>query len=200
MKKGTEYLFPINLLSHLKQYDNTKTIIKDRLDGIEYALGTLSEIEKQWISLRFREGRSVEDVASALDMTAEQEKKLRNAVIRKLRGTSRWDWIRYGIEGNVKRIKEEVWTEAYQEGYRKGLEVSCGGEALSSDNLAAPITILSVPGRVLRCLKKAGFITVASLLAADRYEIMRIAGMGKKGRKDVVMALRKLEIGNTNWE
>lgn len=203
MKKNAEYLFPINLLSYLKQCDGKKTITSDRLNGIEYAIGTLTGIEKQWITLRFRESMSAEDTARDLGLTQEQERNLGNNVKRKLCGTARKAWVLYGIVGNMKRIQEDIRAKAYEEGYHKGFEDSRSGKTphpYKAAAMTAPIKTLSVSARVLHCLAKSGFGTVGSLLNLDRRAILMIPGMGKKGRKEVVMALYKLGIGNTAWD
>ena len=203
MEKGAERMFLIKLVNYLTHSESKINITKDRMNGIAYAVDTLPEEEKRWIDLRFREGLSSEAAARALGLTWEQEKKLEHDTIRKLWYTSRRDWILYGIEGNVRRIQDKLRAEGYEEGYRKGMEDGCRGKSLPNSGSAAlniPICSLSVSSRVRHRLTQAGFVTVGDILAADKYAILRIPGMGKQGRKDVAQALHKLEIWNTAWE
>lgn len=203
MKKGSAQSFPLNFLNHLEQSEERKNISGDRRNGIEYAISTLPENGRRWISLRFRDGVSAEQTAQTLGLTLAQERELEQDTVRKLRYTSRWDWIAYGIEGNVKRIKTQVRAEAYEEGYRKGLEDGHGGKVPHTPDaatLALPISALSLPNRTRHSLTMDGRTTVGSLVDMNQFQIMRIRGLGTGGAEKVGLALRQLGIFGTTWE
>ena len=88
--------YPINLLAVAKAASDrilSGTLTADRLAGIRYALSTLPEASQMWVRLRFEEGRSSEDTASALGLSQAEETLLQKETLFKLRYTSRWDWI-----------------------------------------------------------------------------------------------------------
>lgn len=202
-QKTNKQGYPINLLSKLFQMSFSYPIAQDRLNGIEYAISTLPENGRRWISLRFRDGVSAEQTAQTLGLTLAQERELEQDTVRKLRYTSRWDWIAYGIEGNVKRIKTQVRAEAYEEGYRKGLEDGHGGKVPHTPDaatLALPISALSLPNRTRHSLTMDGRTTVGSLADMNQFQIMRIRGLGAGGAEKVGLALRQLGIFGTTWE
>lgn len=203
MKQDPAMSFPLNLLYRLDLSEKSKYVSDDRLAGIEYAISTLPKDSQQWISLRFREGLSSADTAQTLGMTPEQEKALESDTLQKIRGTSRMNWIRFGIEGNVRRIKSFTRAEAYEDGYRKGLDDGHSGKVPHSPDavtLALPLSALSLSNRVLTLLLWAGYTTVSSLLNKDEIQVMQIQGLGVRGVGEVGLALRKLGITGTAWE
>lgn len=203
MNNTTLPQFPQSFISHLDPAQKPDGITKDRLAGIEYAISTLPEAGRRWICLRFREGLSAEDTARILELPLEEEKALAQDTVQKLRWTSRWDWIRYGIEGNVSLIKTQIRANAFEDGYRKGLEDGRGGKVLPTPDaatLALPVSALALSNRVLGVLDRKELTTVGSLLDLDEYDVMAIRGLGVRGVAEVGLALRQLGITGTAWE
>lgn len=203
MEKNIIQQFPRNLLNYLEHSNEHNRISGDRRNGIEYAVSTLPENGRKWISLRFREGFSSEETARSLGLTLEQERKLRQDTLRKLRSTKRREWIAYGIEGNVRQIKELTRAEAYEEGYRKGLEDGKTGkfpQTPDAATLSQPVAVLPIPNRILCRLTVEGYTTVGSLLDMDEFQIMRTRGLGACSAGKVALALRQLGLYGSAWD
>lgn len=206
MIPGINTSFPENLIHfvirnhHSREMDN---ISQDRLAGIQYALSTLPEASRQWIRMRFQEGLSSEETAEALGLCLEEEKQLGGDTLRKLRHTSRRDWILYGIEGNTKRLLEQSRTDSYRQGYREGLEDGLRGkkwDAPASATLALPIRSLPLSPRILNALERAGFSILEELAALDENKIMAIQGLGARGADRVDRVLTEMGINGTAWD
>lgn len=194
-------LFHILVVGHSAPFPNK--ISCDQLAGFAYAMSTLPEASRQWIRMRFQEGLSSEETAEALGLCLEEEKQLGGDTLRKLRHTSRRDWILYGIEGNTKRLLEQSRTDSYRQGYREGLEDGLRGkkwDAPASATLALPIRSLPLSPRILNALERAGFSILEELAALDENKIMAIQGLGARGADRVDRVLTEMGINGTAWD
>ena len=198
--------YPMNLLhavdcKHTWEIPNSLTA--DSSAGLVYALSTLTQTAQMWVYLRFQEGLSAQDTAAQLELSPEAEKQLRKDTLQKLRFPYRWNYIRYGIQGNIDRLITQAQADSFREGYRKGLEDGNAGTrpaAPGQELLDQPIEVLPLNTRCRNALDHACLRTLGDLVPLDYYDIMKIRGLGASGANCVARALVDAGIQGTGWE
>ena len=198
--------FPFNLLQTVQHSSSMSfpfSISQDHLAGLQYALFTLPELSRKWVLLQFEQNLSDEEIMKSLNLSVQGLKALALNTQRKLRNPSRWNWICYGIEGNMKRLLEQTRADSYRQGYYKGLEDAKGSKGSTSPDpalLSLPIQGLALSPRSLNALSQAGLSTLGDLAALDEYQIMAIRGLGAKNAGILARTLAESGLSGTAWE
>ena len=93
-------VWPYNLLDELLINDTwSKPLSDDQIDGLKYAIESLSDREKYCVKAYFLEEKSMKDIAYDCDVTKERIRQVIHRALRKLKSPSRFKYIRYGFEG-----------------------------------------------------------------------------------------------------
>ena len=196
------YLDPLIACRFLSFIEKRKIDISalsfDRIAGIHYALSSLPESSQQWIRLRFSENYSANETAETLGLTFAEETSLEKDTLHKLRHTCRWDWICYGIEGNLDRRLAQANADSFLRGYYQGLRES--GISISTPQVATPIEGLALSRRIHKILERAEITTLAQLTTLDEYGILKIRGLGKESAYQIAAALHKMNLYGTAWD
>lgn len=207
MPKKTIYpdTYPWNLLLAIKGHTShslPSPSSQYSTDGLAYVLSSLNETEQALIRLRYMQNQSCPQTAQALSIPEEKLRDMERNVIRKLRSTPRWGYIRWGIAGYMrKRIQEEYqkgYHIGYCTGYRKGLEES--PETRSADLLDLPLETLGLSPRAYNCLHVRGYQRIRDITGLDETQIRYIRNLGKKSGQEIGEKLQSLGIHHTVWD
>ena len=79
------------------------SITQDNIDGLLFALTTLSEREQEIIRLRFVERWTYAAIGQVFGISLERTRQLLVRAIRRLRDPDRLSYIRYGLQGYEER-------------------------------------------------------------------------------------------------
>jgi len=217
MMKGKRSITGIMMEDHLygllfaaigqTDLDLPKSISKDIRAGIQYALSTLEEGEQEILRLRYAERRSVRETAALLGKSQENVLQMESAAFAKLRLPGRWNYIRFGIAGYMRKRGNEEYYRGYRsgfyEGYEKGLQ-EAGREKpglhASDDILNLPIEALEIPIRVVNSLRRANCERIRDLVVFRVEKIQWTRNLGPKYAGLIAKGLRSYGICDTAWD
>lgn len=172
--------------------------------GIEYALSSLKEPEREVLRLRYRDARTRSETGAALGIPPEQVRQIEKSAIKKLRLPARWSYIQYGIAGYLKKKADSEYQKGYNLGYRAGYRN--GAEAAQSGNphpeedlLNLPIENLGFSTRTYHCLRLAGYGRVRELAAVSEEQAARIRNLGRKSADEIARTLQAHGLPYTAW-
>ena len=141
---------------------------------------TLTEQEKKCVFLYFRNGMSYREIGDVCHLSAERIRQIVKKAERKLRNPTRFNFIRYGYEGNVERLTPKY--ELTEEDRR-------------ADLLNTEIEEMDFSVRTFNCLKRAGINTVQELTQKTEDEMIKIRNLGKKSLDEVKNKLEEMGLG-----
>lgn len=183
--------------------DVPPSVSKDGRAGILYALSTLEENEQRVLLLRYGEKKTVDEIASAVGVSQDEVSALEAEAIRKLRLPGRWNYIRHGVNGYMrKRIAEEhqkAYQEGYCDGYQKGLQAKENTQ-IPDSVLDMPVESMGLPHHALTCLRWVGKETLREVAEMEGESILRIRGMGPGTAAEIALALRSHGVEGTAWD
>ncbi len=180
---------------------------EDVCDGIRYALSSLESRELECLKLHLGEGESYAAIAREWNMSTSNVQRIEGQAIRKLRDTSRWNYIRYGIAGYLQEAKnanrKQGFQEGYKAGYKDGLEDGRTGKTPPDADLEVlnlPLECLELSVRAHNCLIAARCERIGDVARLPEETISRMRNLGKKSAKEVACALAGKGIWNTDWD
>lgn len=196
------FTWPYNLIESIYQLDGNECIEFD-MDGLEQAISTLTEREKELIRLRYREEMTLREVADHIDRSTEVVRQALNKACRKLRHPARNRLIRYGTLG-TERIRELDAREKtvaakeqelnFREKRIEEREQKAGIDSTvvpEKDLMTDSILELDLSVRSYNCLVRSGCKTVGDVSRiAKNGKLMDIRNMGKKCAEEVLCILR----------
>lgn len=224
---GFESPYPYNLLDDIFKEQWCEVVTQDQLDGIEQALTTLTERERQGIDGYYKRGLTLEGVGREFNITRERTRQILAKALRKLRHPARKNLIVYGLEtakemSEIGKLKRELTAMEYAlnqwqteldaraelMGYRDrkingvpeffGADKGDGSEITHGlQNIGIEDLELSV--RSYNCLKRAGVDTVADILKLSEEEMTEIRNLGKKSLFEVIDTMHALGL-RMSWE
>lgn len=204
-----EYLskgYPLNLL--LSIYPEQPDIItSDIRIGLEYILTTLSDREQEIIRLRFREQRTRPDIAEEFCITQERVRQIEAKALRKLRHPNRYQFVRLGMMGYIRHIREKEnklgYTKGYDKGYKDGMEDAAKGKTyhgVLAEIATQPIDNLDLSIRANNSLLRLSCKTIGDCMLLKEDQILNVRNLGKKTRIEIASALQKHEVVGTVWD
>lgn len=201
--------YPYNLLFAVKAASSAEVPTKlsaDILAGLEYALSSLPDREQKLIQLHYAEGRSAIESAALLSVSLEQVNQLKTSIIKKLRQPGRWNYIQYGIAGNLRQEAQRQYNRGYHagyvEGHKDGSRAALSGGPIAdpeADVLSQPVEFLNLSTHARHCLQLANYRTIQDVVSIDTDRILSIRNMGKKTAAEIAKALQNLGILHTAW-
>ena len=204
-----EYLsecYPLNLLLsiHPEQPD---IITSDIRIGLEYILTTLSDREQEILRLRFRERRTRSDIAEEFCITQERVRQIEAKALRKLRHPNRYQFVRLGMMGYIRHIREKEnklgYKKGYDKGYKDGMEDAAKGKTyhgVLAEIAAQPIDNLDLSIRAYNSLLRLGCKTIGDCMLLKKDQILNVRNLGKKTRIEIASALQEREVVGTVWD
>ena len=82
-----------------------ENITQDNIDGLLFALTTLSDREQEIIRLRFVERQTYAAIGQVFGISLERTRQILVRAMRRLREPSRLPYIKYGLQGYEERRK-----------------------------------------------------------------------------------------------
>ena len=191
--------YPYNLLLKVRGRNILELpaiLTKDVQAGIAYALSTLEEIEQDVLDKKYR---------LYISLNSDQQ-QIEKRALSKLRSSSRWTYMYYGIAGCLKKkvdeAKKKGFAQGYQVGYMDGIKAhensSAEQETVSVINY--PIESMVLSTRVCNALRESGCRTVRDVASLSIQKIRMIRNLGKIGVHEVLSVLHSYGLIHTEWE
>ena len=192
--------YPYNLVDNIFMEPTSYILTDDQLDGLEYALSTLSQRERDVLHLRYHEALTLEDTGARMGPSGERIRQIEVKAIRKLRHPSRANYIRNGLKGHelkAKVIKLEAWENELNE-YETQLEEKAKYlsekaetyELESKEELVlstTPLAMLGLSVRAYNVLLRGNCDTLDKIIEHTKDgSIMNFRGCGKGTVKEIV--------------
>lgn len=163
--------YPLNLVHAVYEgFEWEQT--PDQIAGLERALMGLTDRERECVGLYFQNCMSYRKIGDVYHLSTERIRQIIKKAERKLRHPSRFQYIRYGYEGNIERLapKYEL-TE----------------EDRKADLLDTPIEEMNFSVRAFNCLKRGNMNTVSDITEGlKKGNIMKIRNMGPKSYEEII--------------
>lgn len=201
----SEY-YPLNLL-HSIHPEQPERITDDIQAGLEYILTTLSDREQEIIRLRFRERRTRADIGEEFCITQERVRQIEAKALRKLRLPNRYQFIRVGLMGFIRQVRDEShkagYEKGYEEGYKTGMEDAANGKTyrgVTAKITALPIDALKLSIRAYNCLLRLGCKTIGDCMVLKKEQILNVRNFGVKSRNEIALTLQKFDVLDTVWD
>ena len=209
-KETTLYLeYPQNLIFAVVQ--NSELIppekyTEDICAGIRYAISTLGCREQAILRMRYEERKTRTEIGEYFGVGQEYICQIENKILRSLRASARWNYMKLGIDGYMRWAKERARGEGYKIGYDQGYKDGYtdgknGTEqpSASEELLKHPIESLGLSARAFNCLYFAQCLRIGDVVRLPAEQIERLRNLGPKSANEIACALRRIGIPNTDW-
>ena len=201
--------YPQNLILAVVQNSDLippQKYTEDICSGIRYVISTLGYREQDILRMRFEERKSRSEIGEFFGIGQERVRQIENKTLRSLRVSTRWNYMKLGIDGYMRWVKERAYGEGYKTGYDQGYKdgYSDGQNgveqpSISEELLNHPIDSLGLSVRAYNCLLRAGCERVGDAVRLSEDQIQRIRNLGAKTANEIACAIRDLGIPNTSW-
>ena len=197
------YPWPYNLMKEVfYERQDTQWLDVDQLDGLRYALSTLTEREENCIRLYYESGKNLEEVGNIYNVTRERIRQVIKHGERKLRHPSRANYIRNGYLVASKELYQRAFDRWLPEIERARFDAEqkiAEYKALANDEEVKPIfdkrnmdiADLELSVRPYNCLRRASLNTVGDILEKKPEYMMRVRNLGRKSLEEVYAKLRE---------
>lgn len=196
--------WPFNLVESIYLLYGPNESIEFNIDGLEKAVSTLSDREIELIRLRYKEEKTLKEIAESMDRSPEVVRQALEKALRKLRHPARSRLIRYGELG-IERLKKLEERERIVEEKEKDLdarekrlveqELEAGidnTEPVERNRMLETVEDMGLSTRPYNCLIRAGCKTVDDVCRkAVRGELMDIRNLGRRCCEEVLSVLRE---------
>lgn len=194
-------VYPFNLAVNLLGDEHYVDMF---IPGLQVALDTLSERERQVVRGRFELGLTLETVARVQNVTRERIRQIEAKALRKLRHPIRAKLYR-GVtftelieECQKYRVLEAEYNrlqEAYTElAAQKGVPVGTINTAERAGVMMTPIEELELSIRSYNCLRRAGKNILQDLAEMTVADFQKVRNLGRKSLDEVTHKLKEYGI------
>ena len=202
--------YPYNLLVAIrgmvdKEIPNDMT--DDRLAGLEYVLSTLECRERDILLQRYRDGLMRTEIAQSYGIIPERVRQIENKACGKLRPLAKWNYIAYGVAGNMKRVATSEYNRGYSVGYSEGYsDGKVDGAAgitkpyASDEVLNRPVESLNLSTRARSCLRLAKCKRIGDVVRLTDETISTMRQLGKVSANEIAQAIKSLGIERSAWD
>lgn len=190
--------WPNNLVDQLCCETVELYMDEDHIKGLNKALNTLCERERQAIHLYFEEGLTLEKTAKVFNVTRERARQILAKALRKLRHPSKFYFILYGETGAMQKLQIQTFdqqiaqkkkelnelTEAIEK-VRERLCVPKEAPTVETGTMIDLFPDISV--RAYNCLRREGCETVNDIIFRfEQGKVHKIRNFGLKSCKEVL--------------
>lgn len=224
-EKFGEAPYPYNLLDDIvggSGWNTNKTedgffsdlVTPDQEAALRYVLSLLKERERDIVRLYYEEGKTLEEVGKVYGLTRERVRQILARAVRLLRHPSRFNLIRYGLDGyerisaNKLRLKalqeesaalDEMQVELAKRRVYLESELSATDYIVPQKKITSlsclPIEEMDLSVRSFNCLRRAGCSTaqdVADLAGKGATEMLRVRNLGRRSMEEIFDKLQAL--------
>ena len=197
--------WPYNLLDILI-HDRWSTVLTDdQQAGFDYAFSKLTDRERRWLTLYFRDEKTMKQIGQEAGVTVSRVQQVITKAIRKLRHPFRFNYILNGFEGN--KTRDEIICRTQE---KERLEKDIARLSSVLDNLRSEygdvikeyeeklakdphdiIDDLDLGIRSYNCLRRANLNTIDDIhnaIITGRF--IKIRNFGRKSAEEVLRALQ----------
>lgn len=202
--------YPYNLLVAIRgmaDREIPEVLTEDHLAGLEYVLSTLEYRERDILLQKYRDGFMRTEIAEVYGVMPERVRQIENKACRKLQPLAKWNYIAYGVAGNMKRVATSEYNRGYSVGYSEGYsDGKADGAAgitkpyASDEVLNRPIESLNLSTRAHSCLRMAQCKRIGDVvrLTDDTISTMRL--LGKVSANEIAQGIKALNIQHSAWD
>lgn len=202
--------YPYNLLVAIRgtaDREIPEVLTDDHLAGLEYVLSTLGDRERDILLQRYRDGFMRTEIAEVYGIIPERVRQIENKACSKLRPLAKWNYIAYGVAGNMKRVATSEYNRGYSvgfsEGYSDGKVDGAAGitKPYASDEvLNRPVESLNLSTRAQSCLRLAQCKRIGDVVRLTDETISTMRQLGKVSANEIALALKSLHIEHSAWD
>lgn len=179
-----------------------EVLTKDLIAGLEYALLTLNERERNISLWRYRDSMTRRTAAEYCHISPERVRQIEVKALRSQSNPPRVQYLRWGLAGYLNAVKTNAHNKGYMEGYRNGVLDCKEGRvdpSIVPESLDQPIQYLNLTKRPFNCLDRKGYRYIRDIAGLSREEIWKIRNLGAKGAQEIAEALVNCGIGDSEW-
>ncbi len=202
--------YPYNLLVAIRgmaDREIPEVLTKDHLAGLAYVLSTLDDRERDILLQRYRDGSIRSKIAEGYDIIPERVRQIENKACNKLRPLAKWNYIAYGVVGNMKRMATSEFNRGYSVGYSEGYsDGKADGAAgitkpyASDEVLNRPVESLNLSTRARSCLRLAQCKRIGDVVRLTDETISTMRQLGKVSANEIALAIKSLHIEHSAWD
>ena len=206
--------YPFNLIDAIYDCEYIWIDDDDHMNGLNHALGTLSDREQEVIKQRYMYYKTLEEVGRDFGLTRERIRQMEKHALFKLRHPSRKNFIEHGFFGNaeLKELKErtkllderEKAIKEREDKLAETLEnlgqiqasVDLGmsaGEVRKAVELGMSIDNMDLSVRSYNCLKRSGITTISQLIDKCEHDstldLLQVRNLGRKSLWEILEKL-----------
>lgn len=205
-----ELSYPENLLAVIT--DSTKldpidSFSKEQQAGLNYALFTLEDREREVLRMRYEEGLTINEIAAEFSVSQGRVRQIESKALVRLRYPYRWNYIKMGITGFLQYKARSEYNRGYSDGHRAGyadgFEDGKRGvtRELGPDHiLNQPLEQLNLSVRPHNCLVSKHCKTIGDVARLSEDQIRVIRNFGRKSAEEVAQKLKDIGITNSDWD
>ena len=205
-----ELSYPENLLAVIT--DSTKldpidSFSKEQQAGLNYALFTLEDREREVLRMRYEEGLTINEIAAEFSVSQGRVRQIESKALVRLRYPYRWNYIKMGITGFLQYKARSEYNRGYSDGHRAGyadgFEDGKRGvtRELGPDHiLNQPLEQLNLSVRPHNCLVSKHCKTIGDVARLSEDQIRVIRNFGRKSAAEVAHKLKDIGITNSDWD
>lgn len=187
--------YPINLLDEIAGGKWEDELPNDIIGSLEYVICQLTEQERLVIHARFRNEKTLGEIAKNENLSRERIRQIKEKAIKKLAHPLRRDYLKYGVKGMENRAVQQAVSQQLYTAIESILDIA---EKLGNplpDSLSQPkstkIDELNLSVRCYNCLYRAGKCTLEDVCALSLDELAKVRNLGKKAFDEIVDVVHK---------
>ena len=161
-------------------------LTEDILDGVEHALGMLSEREQLVIRMRYKERKKFTEISEALGVDKSRAGVIERKAIHRLCRVPMLGYLKYGKKTYDERVR------VYEEEKMK--------QGYSEETLNTPIADLGLSPHLMNALRYANCVTVGDAVKLTEEELVNVPYLKRSTGRDIAYKLRELGALHTSWE
>ena len=202
--------YPYNLLVAIRgvaDKEIPEDMTDDHLAGLEYVLSTLECRERDILLQRYRDSLMRTEIAQSYGIIPERVRQIENKACGKLRPLAKWNYIAYGVAGNMKRVATSEYNRGYSVGYSEGYsDGKVDGAAgitkpyASDEVLNRPVESLNLSTRARSCLRLAQCKRIGDVVRLTDETISTMRQLGKVSANEIAQAIKSLGIERSAWD
>lgn len=196
--------YPASLIKKIFRYDKhclPEEISQDIVDGLNYAIATLSPREYFVILEKYKNKRRTATIAGIMGISESRVNQLVSRACSKLSYARRGNFIKYGIAGFVDYCEENAYKKGFNKGYEEGYgmaKVCAKIENAQVIHYKPTIENLELSNLAYAALCRAGIKTIEECVKCE--EPNKIDRLGTDCAHEIAMALKRRGISGTEWD
>ena len=189
-------IYPFNLARVILE-DEVQSVY---LQGIRFAISTLTEREEDVIKLRFKEGLTLRETGQRQNVTQERVRQIEAKAIRKLRHPTRKRLMLATPLSEVQEIQErynllarehDLLVKAFELLQGKSTPEGIEKIARAATWMQTDIESLGFSVRTYNCLKRARKDTLRDIVEMTPAQLQNVRNLGRKSFEEVVDTLKQ---------